>query len=481
MARLKVLFVASECVPFAKTGGLADVVGALPLQLARHGHDVRVVLPRYECTKKFPAASLGGPINIPVGLGSAWCGVRATTLPGSNVPTYFIEHDALFHRSGIYGDAQGAYGDNLARFTVLSRGAFAVARAVGFTPDILHAHDWQSSLATVYARSLESAGFENTATVLSLHNVGFQGTFSPDEFFQTQLNWNDHYHPSGLEHFGQINVLKGGLWSATMLSTVSPRYALEIQTPEGGHGLDGVMRARAHNLIGILNGIDETAWNPETDRFLTTRYSRADLAGKAGCKASLQDEFLLPRRPDLPLLAMVARLSHQKGVDLLLEALPHILELGVQVVIVGSGDVGTETALQALAHSHDQLRVRIAHDEGLAHRVEAGADLFLMPSLYEPCGLNQMYSQRYGTLPIVRAVGGLDDTVEHRVTGFKFGPPSPEALFACVRDAVFVWREERSHFRWMQDQAMQKELGWASAATQYEALYRLSIHRHRFG
>ncbi len=420
MPRLKVLFVASEVVPFAKTGGLADVAGALPAALALRGHDVRVVLPRYRTTKRFAAERLPEPMAVPVGHGEAWCAVWEASFSRSDARVYLLEHDRLYDRDGIYGDAGGAFGDNLARYALLSRGALRLCQALDFVPDIVHVHDWQAALVPIYLRTLEAESpAASAATILTIHNMGYQGWFPKGELYQTQLGW-DVFHSRALEAFDSINLLKGGIYASTLVTTVSPRYAREIQTPEGGEGLDGALRDRGGDVIGILNGIDDEIWNPRKDPHIAAPFTSDDLEGKAACKEALQREMGLALSPDVPIVAVVSRFAHQKGIDVFAGALDDILSLGAQVVVLGTGERWAEDLFTRLSAEHPRFRAFIGMNEPLAHRIEAGADVFVMPSRYEPCGLNQLYSQRYGTLPVVRAVGGLDDTVENERTGFKF-------------------------------------------------------------
>lgn len=502
MPRLKILFVASECVPFAKTGGLGDVVGALPLALSSRGHDVRVVLPRYRSAKKFLLDESGAPrpgvrrlpdpLGVPVGGHEVGSAVWETRLdpradvsraspeqrrPAGLPRAYLLEHEGFFDRGGIYGDAQGEFGDNLARYTFLCRGALELCRALSFFPDVIHVHDWQTSLLPVYLNTLERGSpLADAASVLTIHNLGYQGWFDKHLLPLTGLGW-EVFTSESLEAYDKLNLLKGGLNHATLISTVSPRYASEIQSRDGGEGLDGVLRARGGDVIGILNGIDDVVWDPRADPYIAARFSPEDLSGKAACKAALQEEVGLPVRPEVPLLGLVSRLAHQKGIDILAGALEAILSLDVQVVVLGSGEAWAEDLFRHLSTTSDRFRAYLGMNEGLAHRIEAGCDLFLMPSRYEPCGLNQLYSQRYGTLPIVRAVGGLDDTVDEGVTGFKFEELSPEALTQAVAWAVHTYRAEPTQFRDMQLRSMQKPLGWNHASRQYEALYRLALSR----
>jgi starch synthase len=465
------MFVASECVPFAKTGGLGDVVGALPPALAARGHDVRVVMPRYGVSKAFPAERLPAPLGVHTGYGERWCGVYRSELP-NGVPVYLLEHDELYGRTGIYGDARGDFGDNALRFALLSRAALVLRFQLGFDPDVFHVHDWQAALVPAY---LSAAG-ERKASVLTLHNLGYQGIFGLEASRACGLDVR-HAQALGLEHFGALNLLKGGIVNATNLSTVSPRYSIEIQTPEGGAGLDGELRLRSDALVGILNGIDDSVWNPATDPLIPAHFSADDLSGKAACKAALQREMGLPERPSVPIIGMVSRFAHQKGIDIFAGALEQLLHLDLQFAILGSGEAWAEGVFRRLNASTWSVRARFGYDERLAHLIEAGSDFFAMPSRYEPCGLNQMYSQRYGTPPIVRAVGGLMDTVEHDHTGFVFEELSPTGLARAITHAAAVLHHRPHHYRAIQASGMRKRMGWDQAAAQYEALYRLAMRR----
>lgn len=471
MARLKILFAVSECVPFAKTGGLADVAGALPTALARRGHDVRVVMPRYKTTKAWPTVALPASFGVDTGVGTLWCGVHRGQLDGE-VPVYLLEHDALYERDGIYGDVWGGFGDNCLRYTLLSRGALALRGYLGFSPDLIHVHDWQTALVPVEL----AARRERLATVMTIHNLGYQGVFDVGESVVIG------HEPArlaelGVEHFGSLNLLKGGIVNATCLSTVSPRYAAEIQSSEGGAGLDGELRRRGDALVGILNGIDDETWNPATDRHLPAQYGIYDLSNKAHSKRHLQRKLGLPERSDVPLFGVVSRFVPQKGIDVLADALALVLHLDLQIAVLGAGEVWAEELFSHLSVISPKVGAKIGYDEHLAHLIEAGSDLFLMPSRYEPCGLNQLYSQRYGTPPIVRAVGGLMDTVTHEVDGFVFGELSAAALATSIVHAADTFRHRAEHFRAMQLNGMRKRLGWDQAATHYEALYRLAISR----
>lgn len=483
-----VLFVASECAPFVKAGGLGDVVGALPGALRALGHDARVVIPRYDV---IPTAGLqrhAAPLGVPLGAGDAWAAVYETRLPGSDVPIYFLDHERLFGRGYLY-DPPGAFaGDNLVRFGFLSRGALQLARYLGWLPDVFHVHDWPSALLPLYLNTVErQSPLGRSASVLTLHNVAHQPKFPARDLAATHLPWSE-MRADSLEDFGAVNPLKGGIFHATKLTAVSPRYAQEIRTPEGGAGLDGILRYRGGDLLGVLNGIDERVWDPATDPALPARYDASHLEGKAACKRALQEQLGLAVRPDVPLIGVVSRLSQQKGTDVIVAALQRLLDLDVQMVIVGSGDPAAEGYLLWRSHhGGDRFRAWLGFNEALSHRVEAAADLFLMPSRFEPCGLNQMYSQRYGTLPIVRATGGLDDTVESYVpetgegTGFKLYDLGVDSLVATVGWAVDTYRNRPEHFRAMQVRAMGKRFGWDEAARRYSDVYRWAVAQRRGG
>lgn len=476
MSRLNVLFVVSECAPLVKAGGLGDVAAALPAALRRRGHDVRVLMPRYRPAKAVAGKRIDRPLGVSTGLGTIWSALVRAELD-SGVPLYLLEHDALYDRDGIYGSHGGSYDDNLLRYAVLCRAALELCPLTDFWPDVFHVHDWQSALVPFLSGALDSAGLSRVgraATVLTVHNLGYQGQFPLEQYRVLGLG-AEHLHPSTIEHFGALNLLKAGLATATMLTAVSARYAVEMQSSLGGAGLDGVVRSRKDDLVGILNGIDDETWNPATDPLLPAHYDAADLAGKAVCKAALQRELGLPVQPEVPLVGLVSRFAEQKGIDIFADALGYLLDEPIQFAVLGSGERWAEQHFGRLAHLSERFGARIGYDERLAHLIEAGADLFAMPSRYEPCGLNQMYSQRYGTLPIVRAVGGLKDTVEHDCTGFVFEELSGKVLAETIALAVDTYLERPEHFRRMQQQAMRKRMGWDRSAAQYDALYRLAI------
>ena len=486
MRPASVLFVASECAHFVKAGGLGDVVAALPAALRQLGHDARIVIPRYDA---IPLAGLerhSAPLGVPLGSGEAWAGVLETKLPGADVPVYLLDHERLFGRGYLYDPPGAVAYDNLVRFAFLCRGALQLCRHIGWYPDVFHVHDWPSALLPIYLNTIERSGpFGGAASVLTIHNLAHQSKFPAADLWATHIPWSE-LRGDSLEDFGAVNPLKGGIYHATKLTAVSPRYAEEIRTPEGGAGLDGLMRFRAADLMGILNGIDEDVWNPARDPAIAAPFDADDLRGKSACKAALQREMSLDVRPDVPLIGIVSRLSEQKGTDVVLAALSRILDMDAQVTVLGSGDRAAEGYLLMRSHyGGDRFRAWIGFNEGLAHRIEAGSDLFLMPSRFEPCGLNQMYSQRYGTLPIVRATGGLDDTVENydpatgAGTGFKLWDLDVDKLVATVSWAIETYRERPDHFRTMQRRAMGRRFGWDVAAKRYAEVYAWAVAARR--
>jgi starch synthase len=479
--------VSSEAAPFAKAGGLGDAVAALSRALKRAGHDLRILLPRYYFIDRSSCTPLGEPLAVPSGAGEAWTAIYETRLPGSEVPVYLLDYERYFGRDGIYGTkAEPDFADNPERFALLSRAAFPLCRRLGWFPDVLHAHDWPSALAPVYLRHLEGRGeFARTASILSIHNLGYQGVYSKECFPSLGLPW-ELFHGAGFEHFDRVNLFKAGLATADCLTTVSPTYAREIQTPELGAGLDGLLRARSADLVGILNGVDHDDWDPSTDRLIPANYSVKDLAGKAACKRELQKRFGLPERPEVPLIGMVARLTDQKGIAELFgpsygSVFRICSEMDVQFAMIGSGEKWCEAELASLQARLPNFRMRIGYDEAGAHLIEAGSDFYMMPSRYEPCGLNQMYSLRYGSLPIVHRTGGLADTVENYNqdsgggTGFSFEHLTPRSIFDTTGWAVWAWYNRPEHIAAMRRRAMEKDFSWERPAGEYGKLYERAM------
>lgn len=477
---MRILFVASEAVPFAKTGGLGDVAGSLPPALARLGHDVRVVIPRYG---SIDPAAFGlkrvAAIQVPLASWQERCDVLAGRTEG-NVTVYFINKDVYFDRPGLYGTSRGDYPDNAERFIFFSRAVPELSSALRFKPDIIHCNDWQTGLVPLYIRKTSG---KRPSTVFTVHNLGYQGLFWHWDMRLTGLGWEE-FTPEGIEFWGKISFLKAGLVSADTITTVSPTYAREIQTPEYGHGLEGVLAKRSADLQGILNGIDFRSWDPARDQSLPAVYSAARPGGKQKCRQALRERLSLPPAGG-PVLSLVTRIVDQKGIDILIEALPDILSLGCQVVILGTGEDRYRKALKKIAAEHPgRMRCHFHFDEPLARLFYAGSDIFLMPSQYEPCGLGQMIALRYGTVPVVRRTGGLADTVvDHDAgtgngTGFVFEEYSGSALAECVARAVRVFRDEREWARLMLA-GMRQDFSWEHSAKEYVKLYRKAIKKSK--
>jgi len=465
--------VASEAAPFAKTGGLADVVGSLPAALHRIGEDVAVLLPRYRAV----ATESGRRIYdyMPIWMGDV-CYNTSVYQVGESVPYYFLDCPELYDREGVYGNSRGDFPDNYIRYAVLSRAALEVARRI-FRPQVIHCHDWQSALVPAYIHTVLAADptFIGIKTLLTIHNLGYQGLFPPEVLAEVGLPAT-LFRPEALEFFGRVNFMKAGILFSDAINTVSQAYAREIQTREYGWGLDGLLRSRSAALSGILNGADYSQWNPESDPNLPAHYSRADLSGKRVCKRALLSEFgfMDPAAQDRPLIGMVTRLAGQKGADLIAQVGEDLAKEDLSLVALGAGEPIYEKILRDLAAAHpDNIAVRIGYDEGLAHRIEAGADMFLMPSRYEPGGLNQLYSLRYGTIPIVRATGGLDDTIEE-ATGFKFQEYSSAALLEAIRAALAEFRRP-DQWSARVGRAMSKDFSWDVSACEYANLYHRLI------
>lgn len=485
---LSILLTASEAVPFVKSGGLADVVGSLPKYLRKLGHDVRLVLPRYYRIDraKYSLRLLDGVLVVPMGLlGNDYAAVYEGRIPGTDIPVYFIEHEGYFGRDGLYTHNNVEYPDNDRRFIFFSRASIELCKMIDFRPDLLHAHDWHTAavplmMNTCCRKDSHTAG---AASVLTIHNMQYQGSFPPAAMNVLGVGW-DQFTFLGVEKDDRVNLLKGGIYNATMLSTVSQGYAAEIQTAEFGWGLEGVVRSRSADLFGILNGVDYGEWAPETDRFIVANYSAGDMSGKALCKADLQRVAGLPVRDDLPLIGIVSRLVKQKGIDFIAAALPKLLLLDIQLVMLGEGEPWAHFYFGGEAAKYpEKMKVYIGYDDTLSHKIEAGADFFLMPSAFEPCGLNQMYSMRYGTLPIVRATGGLDDSVENfdektlSGTGFKFSALTAGALFDTVGWGVHTWYNRKDAMLQLVRNAMEKRFTWEAAAMGYVELYKKALTR----
>ncbi len=477
---MRVLMVASEAAPFAKTGGLADVIGALPRALASLGHEVDVVMPRYR------GVEAGAPERvITVALGSLVSDAGCYVIAADRIRTIFIDHPGYFDRDHLYGANGHDYVDNPERFAFLCQAALNWAADSSIPYDVVHAHDWQAGLVSVlHARMVKaSTSLRRLATVFTIHNLAYQGVFDASWLPYLGLGW-DLMRVDAMEYWGRISYLKAGVVFSQLITTVSPRYALEIQTPELGFGFDGILRERGSDLIGILNGIDYDQWDPERDPNIPRPYGATDLEGKSAAKRELLERCRLPAGVDAlarPVVGLISRMVDQKGFDLLADIADELPRLGAAVVLLGSGERRYEDLWLALATRYpDRVAVHIGFDERLAHLIEAGADLFLMPSRFEPCGLNQMYSLRYGTVPLVRATGGLADTVRNfdavtgSGTGFTFDEYSPQALLGTLRWALGVFMDRRTWQR-IQQSGMRQDHSWAASARRYVEVYERAI------
>lgn len=475
---MNIAFAASECVPFSKTGGLADVVGALPQALAALGHKVCVYLPKYRQTRLSEANVVLRSVTVPFDDQYRFCSV----LDGgksSGVQFYFIDYPPFFDRDALYGTPAGDYPDNAERFALFSRVVLEASKILG-VPDIFHCHDWQTALIPVLLRTsyADDPVFESTATVFTIHNMGYQGLFPPDTLPLLMLPW-DLFTMDKMEFWGKVNFLKGALVFSDFITTVSRKYSQEIQTAEFGFGLDGVLRARSGTVTGILNGVDYNEWSPEKDKLIVRQYSADNLAGKKECKYDLLRQFGIenPQTVELPVIGIVSRFAAQKGFDLIAEIAEDLVRLPVIFTILGSGDKQYQDLFIKLNRQYpEKFALKVAYDNVVAHKIEAGADMFLMPSRYEPSGLNQMYSMRYGTVPIVRATGGLDDSVEPwdsatgKGTGFKFTPYAGAVLLATVHDALKAFKDQEA-WRKLMLYGMKKDFSWTASAREYVKIY----------
>jgi starch synthase len=476
---MKILFVAAEGLPFSKTGGLADVIEALPKAIAALGHEVAILLPRYRNTT--PIGVTLPKLPVPMGDGPRFPAIAdGGTVNG--VRYYFVDDPEYFDRDDLYGVAGKDYPDNAERFGEFGRAAIEFCKHV-WMPDLIHCHDWQTALVPALLRTeyAKDDSLQGLPVVFTVHNMGYHGAFLRESMKKLGLP-ESLFSIDAMEFYGRINFLKGALIFSDYLTTVSPKYAQEIQTPEYGHGLDGVVRNRADRLVGILNGVDYTVWNPETDKLIAMRYSAKDLTGKLECKKDLLKVAGLPVEcMNKPLIGIVSRFAGQKGFDLIEEIAPDVLAEDLTIVSVGTGEPKYEELFLDLEKTYSgKFRVKIAYDNVLAHKIEAGADIFLMPSRYEPCGLNQMYSLKYGTVPVVRATGGLDDTIEafdpetELGTGFKFAACDGAALLGAIREALAVFRSSPAVWRRIQTTGMSKDFSWQASAVEYARLYEVA-------
>ncbi|MBT5469205.1 MAG: glycogen synthase GlgA [Nitrospina sp.] len=469
---LKILLVAAEVFPFAKTGGLADVAGSLPSSLKKLGHDVRVLLPKYPCTESQPIRSLDLEIEIPNST------EKATLFEGQlpeNVPVYLVGNDTYFDREHLYGEPGTEYSDNAERFAFLSQAALETCKALDFQPDIIHCNDWHTGLIPVYLKSLylKKKWYSKIRTLFSIHNLGYQGNFSMEKFSATGLP--DKFAGSdGIEFYGKISFLKSGLLFSDTLNTVSPRYCQEIQTAGLGFGMEGILQQRSKDLTGILNGVDYSVWNPATDKLIAEPYD--SLSKKQKCREALINKFSLKIDKNTPLLCMISRLSSQKGIDLLMEVSEDIKEKKLALLVLGQGDSKYESFFSQLSDSNpNRYATALTFDDTLAHQILAGSDMFLMPSTYEPCGLTQMYALKYGTVPLVSSVGGLDDSIQtfdgKIGTGFKFAPNDKNSLLLALKKALACF-SDKSSWECLVNNGMSKDFSWDNAGGKYSDLYQ---------
>ncbi|MBI4666937.1 MAG: glycogen synthase GlgA [Nitrospinae bacterium] len=476
---LTVAFAVSEAAPFAKTGGLADVGGALPHALAELGHDVHLFMPLYRQVDRRAAGvtSKGIPLNVPIS--ARVPSGKAYTVRRNGLTVHFIEQAAYFDRDHLYNTPGGDYADNCERFVFFCRGVLEALRALKIRPDVIHAHDWQTALIPVYLKTLykDDPVVGGVPSVFTIHNLGFQGVFWHLDWHLTGLPWG-LYTSGALEFYGKINLMKGALLFSDIISTVSGTYASEIKTREHGWGLEGVLKDRSADLYGVLNGIDTDAWNPATDQLIPANFSVRNLEGKKKCKQALMAEMGF-NPCEAPVIGVVSRLVEQKGMDILAEMADGLLDNDVRLVALGTGSPRFEEFFRGLAARRpDRAACIVGYDETLAHRIEAGADIFLMPSRYEPCGLNQLYSLRYGTAPVVRATGGLNDTIREfnpatgDGNGFKFHEPTPHALYWKTVEAITLLKNRPGEWEKMIRQGMKEDHSWSKSARSYQSLYR---------
>ena len=485
---LNILFVSSEVEPFAKTGGLADVSGALPQAIKQLGHEIRIIMPKYRSVDErklhLHEVLRLKEIDIPIGQEIERASVKSCILAntGAKIQVYFLANDPLYNRSGLYANSENHkdYADNDKRFIFFCRGVLETLKRLGWRPDIIHCNDWQTGLIPAYLKTLyqSDAFFQKVRTIFTIHNMAYQGSFPRSSFLKTRLP-EELFAPEGVEFYGNFNFLKAGLVYADIITTVSEKYAQEIQSSdEYGCGMSGILQKRTSDVYGILNGIDQSVWNPETDSLIPQKYDARNLDGKTANKIELLRRFNLENREGIPVIGCISRLAEQKGFDLIGQIADDLLKLDIQFVLLGTGEKKYHDLFEALQKRFPQkFGAYLGFSNELAHLIEAGSDMFLMPSRYEPCGLNQMYSLRYGTIPIVRATGGLDDTIEDydpesgNGSGFKFSDYDAKELLRTIERSLTVYANKPAWQR-MIKQAMQKDFSWESSARKYIALYK---------
>ena len=485
--KLKILITASEAVPFAKTGGLADVVGALPLALRKAGHDVRVVIPKYKNIndEKFNIKDTGLKINIDIALTIHTASVKETVFPGTDIPVYLIDNTEFFFRDELYRTPQGEYWDNAERFMYFSRCVVEMLKLIDFKPDVINLNDWHTALIPVYLKTIYTNDdfYKDIATVYSIHNIAYQGLFDKEKLSHACLP-PDLFSIDKMEFYGGINYMKGGIVFSDIINTVSKRYRDEIMTPEFGYGLDGVLRTRKDDLYGILNGIDYSIWNPATDKLIYVNYNEESLELKKEVKKKLLEEVGLKYYENIPLIGLVSRLDDQKGLDFIAAIIDEMMRLNLQFIVLGTGEEKYHILLnQIKARYPEKISVNIKFDNKLAHNIYAGSDMFLMPSRFEPCGLGQMISLKYGTVPIVRETGGLADTVTQynfktkQGNGFVFSGYDPYALLYAIKIAVDTYKNKTVWER-LQLNGMKANFSWDESAKEYVEIYKKAMDKY---
>jgi starch synthase len=482
---MKVLIASPEVYPFVKTGGLADVTGALPKALKKLGIDVRVILPKHKGIEErgFPMRYKNYKIACQVSQSTINAEIVESEYDG--IITYLVENDEYYYRDYLYSTPDGDYLDNAERFIFFAKSILEAMKVTGFIPDVLHCNDWETALSPVFLKSLSKDDplLRQISTLLTIHNLGYQGIFWHYDMHLLNIGW-EYFTPEALEFFGHINFLKGGIVFSDILSTVSKQYGKEIQTTEFGCGLEGILTTRRNDLYGIVNGIDYEEWNPEKDQHIPAQYNEKNLANKRVCKAALQEEYGLPVMENTPLIGTISRLADQKGFDLIASSLGDMLSKGIQYIILGTGERKYHDLFTELSKRFPKsFGLKIAYDNRLAHLIEAGSDMFLMPSQYEPCGLNQLYSLKYGTVPIVRGVGGLEDTIIDYTkspnigTGFKFYDYSEKALLDAIERAIGVYKNQ-SAWQSLIKKCMSEDFSWEKSAKEYVEVYKKAIAKH---
>lgn len=482
---MKVLIASPEIYPFVKTGGLADVTGALPKALKKLGIDVRVILPKHKGIEELGFPMKYKNYKIACQVSQSFVDAEIVESEYDGITAYLVEKDEYYYRDYLYSTPDGDYLDNAERFIFFAKSILEAMKVTGFIPDVLHCNDWETALSPVFLKSFakDDPLLRKVSTLLTIHNLGYQGIFWHYDMHLLNIGW-EYFTPGALEFFGHINFLKGGIVFSDILNTVSRQYSKEIQTTEFGCGLEGILTTRKNDLYGIVNGIDYEEWNPEKDQHIPARYNEKDLANKKICKAALQKEYGLPVVENIPLIGTISRLADQKGFDLIASSLKDMLSKGVQYIILGTGERKYHDLFTKLSKQFPKsFAVKIAYDNRLAHLIEAGSDMFLMPSQYEPCGLNQLYSLKYGTVPIVRGVGGLEDTIVDYTkspdigTGFKFYDYSEKALLDAIERALGVYKNQ-SAWQSLIKKCMSEDFSWEKSAKEYAELYKKAIEKH---